>query len=134
MQVFFAFLWIGLFKTLLMWLFNTYSWCCFSHVNIVFPELEVEWLCIKKLGHAFDDFCLGITRNFKQNIFFKHVHLSNNFIFIFNFISSPAPSRFYSYHTPSMLVKTKPNPWVRKGVCACCQASHPFCLNLIVIR
>ncbi len=134
MQVFFAFLWIGLFKTLLMWLYNTYSWCCFSRVNIIFPELEVEWLCIKKLGHAFDDFCLGTTRNFKQNIFFKPVHSSNNFIFRFNLISSPAPSRFYSYYTPSMLVKTKPNPWVCKGVCACCQASCPFCLNFIVIR
>jgi hypothetical protein len=101
-----------LFETLLMWLFNTYFLCCFSGVKIVFSKLEVERLCIKKLGHALDDFCLGITRNFQQNIFLKHVHSSNNFLFRPNFINNPALSRFCSYYALSMLVKTKPNPWV----------------------
>jgi hypothetical protein len=91
----------------------------------------VEWLCIKKLGHAFNNFCLRITRNFKQNIFFKHVHLSNNFIFRFNFISSPAPSRFYFYYTPSMLVKTKRNPWCVKEFVHVVRPLVPFASTLL---
>lgn len=64
----FVFVQSSLAKIHLMWLFGNYCYCILSDVSSFL--LKVEWSCMGRWRHIFDDFYPRIRRNFKQNIFF----------------------------------------------------------------